>query len=130
MTKFLDKSFTVPMQGDDEYRSNWERTFRKKEEVSKVRSVEKTNDFYSRPSKPVEDFSQSPEYTGIGRTQLIYMIVDLKKRIAELEGRLTIKGWWCICGIFNGEEKEPLSVCRSCGVTKCVRPLVSEPTEP
>lgn len=33
MTEFLKKSFTVPMQGDETYRDNWERTFGKKVET-------------------------------------------------------------------------------------------------
>lgn len=29
-----------------------------------------------------------------------------------------LKGWFCWCGIFNGEEKERLNICRTCGVAR------------
>lgn len=31
---------------------------------------------------------------------------------------LVIRGWWCICHIFNGEEHSKRIVCRSCGREK------------
>ena len=34
--------------------------------------------------------------------------------------RFTIKGWFCACGIFNGEEKETLHACRTCGGSRPV----------
>jgi hypothetical protein len=27
---------------------------------------------------------------------------------------LSLKGWFCMCGIFNGEEKEIQHMCRTC----------------
>ena len=33
---------------------------------------------------------------------------------------LQLRGWFCYCGIFNGEEKERQIECRTCGA---VRPL-------
>jgi hypothetical protein len=43
--------------------------------------------------------------------------------VARLSGCLVLNGWWCICDIFNAEEKESRLDCRSCGVPKTVRPL-------
>ena len=80
--------------------------------------------------------------TGLGRDRLISIIEDiitqgnklaasvevlikenekLKSRNTELAGGLNIKGWWCICEIFNGCEKEERTDCRSCGRPKTVR---------
>lgn len=28
---------------------------------------------------------------------------------------MTLQGWFCPCGVFNGEAKEKLSHCRTCG---------------
>ena len=28
---------------------------------------------------------------------------------------LSLRGWFCTCAIFNGEEKELIHVCRCCG---------------
>ena len=64
MTEFLKKSFTVPMQGDSDYRDNWERTFGAKkkpindlDDIDEIEfpltkkdlplQVERTNDFFS-----------------------------------------------------------------------------------
>lgn len=46
---------------------------------------------------------------------------SLKEKYATLAGGLNIRGWWCICDIFNGEEKDPRTECRSCGRAKTVR---------
>ena len=43
-------------------------------------------------------------------------IDNLKKGIG-LDG-IYLKGWKCACGIFNGEEKERRSECRSCGLAR------------
>lgn len=37
--------------------------------------------------------------------------------LGERLGKLNVRGWKCrACGVFNGEEKERLSACRSCGL--------------
>ena len=67
-------------------------------------------------------------FSGVGRTELISLLnktlkenVKLRAEKLELSQGLHIKGWWCICNIFNGEEKEIRTECRSCGIPKTVR---------
>lgn len=38
---------------------------------------------------------------------------------AKNEG-LTLPGWTCPCGCFNGEAKEPIEECRACGLRRAI----------
>lgn len=72
------------------------------------------------------------DYSTVTRNDLISLLTEaernlivlmaenqkLKGQISYLSQGLHIKGWWCNCGIFNGEEKDTLFNCRSCGVIK------------
>ena len=70
-------------------------------------------------SKPVD---AAKEFSGLGRAILIAMIISMRARIAELEGGIILKGWWCLyCDTFNSGEKEDLAECRHCGKEKKVR---------
>jgi len=64
----------------------------------------------------------------IGRRELIALLESaleenskLQSRLTELASGLTIKGWWCVCNMFNGCEKEERFECRSCGLPKTER---------
>lgn len=59
------------------------------------------------------------EFARLGRPLLIAMILVLRAKVAELQGGgITIKGWWCNCDAFNGEEHSPRTTCRHCGKEK------------
>jgi len=49
------------------------------------------------------------------------LTLELAKTRAELEEArqgIHIRGWWCPCDIFNGEEKDLHTHCRKCGQAK------------
>ncbi len=50
----------------------------------------------------------------------------LISRVHQLSSGLVIRGWWCICDIFNGEEKELRTECKSCGKAKTTRDYKGE----
>ncbi len=59
------------------------------------------------------------------RASLEAKVRELTERQVELEAKvraatsgLLIKGWWCPCGLFNGEEHSPRDTCRRCGTLK------------
>ncbi len=40
--------------------------------------------------------------------------LNILEELIKSPDMLIIKGWFCKCGIFNGEEKERLNNCRCC----------------
>jgi len=46
-------------------------------------------------------------------------IRDLQAQLQSVGNGILLKGWSCrACGVFNGEEKERRSECRSCGLAR------------
>jgi hypothetical protein len=94
--------------------------------------IEDCNECCPRPNPRIGLPGSLIDFTGIGRSQLILIIEDLRKGYAELieetrklkaeSGGLVLKGWWCICDMFNSSGKEDRTECRSCGKAKTVRP--------
>jgi len=41
-----------------------------------------------------------------------------KEELDSLKAGMTLKGWWCLCEAFNGEERAFRIVCRKCGREK------------
>lgn len=70
-------------------------------------------------------------FTGLGRDRLIAMIENLEYEKKALNAKIDelkqgigltgiyLKGFHCgACGVFNGDEKERRSECRSCGLAR------------
>jgi hypothetical protein len=77
------------------------------------------------------------EFSGVGRSGLIAIIrmqrdlIELHKQVIDDHKRrlqkrvdkigICIRGWWCICDRFNGEEQSKRNECSACGRAKTVR---------
>jgi hypothetical protein len=89
-----------------------------------------------------ETCRECTKVTSVGRAQLIELVEalqiensafrkrnieqvneigKLREQIESLASGIYLRGWWCICDSFNGEEKETRMECRSCGEPKKVR---------